>query len=80
MLPSIHNASTEQTATVRPDLTLYASLELSRATMACHLPIARKGPDVEVFDARRRWWRAARSAGATRITSVRPTPHMVQRR
>ena len=32
MLPSIHNASTEQTAPVRPDLTLYASLELSRAT------------------------------------------------
>src|ERR1700747_1873647 len=32
MLPSIAHASTEQTATVHPDLTLYASLELSRAT------------------------------------------------
>jgi hypothetical protein len=40
MLPSIHHASTEQTATVRPDLTLYASLELSRATwlVTCLLP------------------------------------------
>jgi transposase len=32
MLANIHHASTEQTATVRADLTLYASLELSRAT------------------------------------------------
>jgi hypothetical protein len=32
MLPSIHHASTEQTATVHPDPTLYASLELSRST------------------------------------------------
>jgi hypothetical protein len=40
MLPSIHHAFTEQTATVRPDLTLYASLELSRATwlVTCLLP------------------------------------------
>ena len=40
MLPSIHYASTAQTATVRPDLTLYASLELSRATwlVTCLLP------------------------------------------
>jgi len=32
MLPSIHHASTEQIASDSPDLTLYASLELSRAT------------------------------------------------
>ena len=32
--------------------------------MACHLSFARKEQDVEVFDTRRRWWRAARSAGA----------------
>ena len=40
MLPRIHHASTEQTATVRPDLALYASLELSRATwlVTCLLP------------------------------------------
>ena len=40
MLPSIYHASTEQTATVRPDLTFYASLELSRATwlVTCLLP------------------------------------------
>ena len=40
MLPSIHHASTEQTASDRPDLTLYASLELSRATwlVTCLLP------------------------------------------
>jgi len=40
MLPSIRNASPERTATVRPDLTLYASLELSRATwlVTCLLP------------------------------------------
>jgi len=40
MLPSIHDASTEQTATVRPDLTLYALLELSRSTwlVTCLLP------------------------------------------
>src|SRR5207244_8873466 len=40
MLPSIHHASTEQTASDRPDLTLYASLELSRATwlLTCLLP------------------------------------------
>src|ERR1700751_1316283 len=40
MLPSIAHASTEQTATVHPDLTLYASLELSRATwlVTCLLP------------------------------------------
>ena len=53
MLPSIHHASTEQTASESPDLTLYASLELSRATW--HLPVARKGQDVEVFDTGRRW-------------------------
>jgi hypothetical protein len=40
MLPSVPHASTEQTATVHPDLTLYASLELSRATwlVTCLLP------------------------------------------
>src|SRR6201984_3333795 len=40
MLPSIAHASTEQTATVHPDPTLYASLELSRATwlVTCMLP------------------------------------------
>src|SRR5689334_13615961 len=40
MLPSIPHASTEQTATVHSDLTLYASLELSRATwlVTCLLP------------------------------------------
>src|SRR6266403_2986177 len=40
MLPSIHHASTEQTASDSPDLTLYASLELSRATwlVNCVLP------------------------------------------
>ena len=40
MLPSIHHASTEQTASDSPDLTLYASLELSRATwlVTCLLP------------------------------------------
>jgi transposase len=40
MLPSIHHASTEQTASDSPDLTLYASLELSRATwlLTCLLP------------------------------------------
>ena len=40
MLPSIPHASPEQTATVRPDLTLYASLELSRSTwlVTCLLP------------------------------------------
>ena len=40
MLPSIHHASTEQTASDRPHLTLYASLELSRATwlVTCLLP------------------------------------------
>jgi hypothetical protein len=40
MLPSIHHASTEQTTTARPNLTLYASLELSRATwlVTCVLP------------------------------------------
>jgi transposase len=40
MLPDIPHASTEQTATVHPDLTLYASLELSRATwlVTCVLP------------------------------------------
>ena len=40
MLPNIHHASTEQTASDRPDLTLYASLELSRATwlVTCLLP------------------------------------------
>ena len=32
MLPSIHHAFSEQTAAVHPDLTLYASLELSRST------------------------------------------------
>src|SRR6201997_3796418 len=32
MLPSVHNASSEQTAAVHPDSTLYASLELSRST------------------------------------------------
>ena len=32
MLPSIHHASTEQTASNSSDLALYASLELSRAT------------------------------------------------
>jgi hypothetical protein len=44
MLPSVHHASTEQTAGDSPDLTLYASLELSRATWL-----------VEVFDTGRRW-------------------------
>jgi transposase len=40
MLPSIRRISTEQTAAVRIDLTLYASLELSRATwlVTCLLP------------------------------------------
>ena len=40
MLPSIHHASTEQTASASPDLTLYASLELSRTTwlLTCLLP------------------------------------------
>jgi hypothetical protein len=40
MLPSIHHASTEQTTTAHPDPTLYASLELSRATwlVTCLLP------------------------------------------
>src|ERR1700738_5605201 len=40
MLPSIHHASTEQTANDSADLTLYASLELSRATwlLTCLLP------------------------------------------
>src|SRR5215813_3805566 len=40
MLPSIHQASTEQTAIAHPDLTLYASLELSRASwlVTCLLP------------------------------------------
>ena len=40
MLPSIRCTSTEQTATVHPDLTLYASLELSRSTwlVTCLLP------------------------------------------
>ena len=40
MLPSIDHASTEQTATVRPDLMLCASLELSRSTwlVTCLLP------------------------------------------
>jgi hypothetical protein len=40
MLPSIRRISTEQTSTVQPDLTLYASLELSRSTwlVTCLLP------------------------------------------
>lgn len=40
MLPSPHHAPTEQTPTVGPDLTLYASLELSRAKwlITCLLP------------------------------------------
>jgi hypothetical protein len=40
MLPSIHHASSEQTAAVHPDLTVYASLELSRSTwlVTCLLP------------------------------------------
>jgi transposase len=40
MLPSIHHAPTEQTEIVGSDLTLYASLELSRATwlVTCLLP------------------------------------------
>ena len=40
MLPSIHHASTEQTTSDSPDLTFYASLELSRATwlVTCLLP------------------------------------------
>ena len=40
MLPSIHHASSEQTAAVHPDLTLYVSLELSRSTwlVTCLLP------------------------------------------
>ena len=40
MLPSIHHASSEPIATVHPDLTLYASLELSRSTwlVTCLLP------------------------------------------
>src|SRR6266436_4224633 len=40
MLPSIHHASTKQTASDRLDPTLYASLELSRATwlVTCLLP------------------------------------------
>jgi transposase len=40
MLPSIRRNSTEQIATGRPDLTLYASLELSRSTwlVTCLLP------------------------------------------
>jgi len=40
MLPSVHHAFTEQTANNSPDLTLYASLELSRATwlVTCLLP------------------------------------------
>jgi transposase len=40
MLPSIHHAFSEQTAAVHPDLTLYASLELSRSTwlITCLLP------------------------------------------
>jgi transposase len=40
MLPRVPHASTEQTATVPPHLTLYASLELSRATwlVTCLLP------------------------------------------
>jgi hypothetical protein len=40
MLPSIRHISTEQTATVQPDLALYASLELSRSTwlITCLLP------------------------------------------
>jgi len=35
MLPSIHHASTEQTASDRPDLTLYASLEQPGLSPAC---------------------------------------------
>jgi len=40
MLPSVHHANTEQTASDSPDLTFYASLELSRATwlVTCLLP------------------------------------------
>jgi transposase len=40
MLPSTAHASPEQTETIRPDLTLYASLELSRSTwlVTCLLP------------------------------------------
>jgi hypothetical protein len=40
MLPSAHHANTEQTASDSPDLTFYASLELSRATwlVTCPLP------------------------------------------
>jgi len=64
MLPSVHHANTEQTASDSPDLTFYASLELSRATWLVTCLFARKGQDVEVFDTGRRWWRAARSAGA----------------
>jgi hypothetical protein len=40
MLPSIHHGCSEQTATIGPDLTLNASLELSRSTwlVTCLLP------------------------------------------
>src|SRR3982075_1478462 len=40
MLSSVHHANTEQTASDSPDLTFYASLELSRATwlVTCLLP------------------------------------------
>src|SRR5258708_29141689 len=34
------------------------------SNVACHLRVARKGQDVEVFDTRQRRWRAARPAGA----------------
>src|SRR5690242_20138460 len=40
MLPSARKVSHESTATVRPDITLYASLELSQASwlVCCLLP------------------------------------------
>ncbi len=58
MLPSMGHPSTEQTTTVRADLTLCASLELSRSTwlVTCLLP----GRDrMSKYSTRRRWWRAA---------------------
>ena len=64
MLANIHHASTEQTATVRADLTLYASLELSRATWLVTCLLSERDRMSRYFDTRRRWWRAARSAGA----------------
>jgi integrase/recombinase XerC len=96
MLPSISCTSAEQTATAQPDLTLYASLELSRSTHAglrdraliglMVYSFARIGAALgmtveDVYTQNRRQWVRQREKGGKRhAMPCHPQPRRISRR